>query len=264
MRIDFHTYIGHWPFRQLRGNTPAGLLEYMGRFGIDQVVVSNINGVFYKNTQPANEELAEAIKPFPGRFIPYAVINPSYPDSEYDLEICHRKLGMKGLRLYPQYHDYELTDPRLSKLLELARGLNLPVAFSRWLVDERQHSWMDIGGQLSLDSLVPMIKDNPGTFVLLNVEADLIKDANLQALHDVDVYFDTVYATACVPGQSGYDVLRLIKEFGADRFLFGSAYPFRDPISALIRLEVINELDPAAKEAIWSRNAQRLLNRRSG
>ena len=91
MRIDFHTYIGHWPFRQLRGNTPAGLVEYMGRFGIDQAVVANINGVFYKNTQPANEELAEAIKPFPGRFIPYAVINPTYPDWEYDLEVCHRQ-----------------------------------------------------------------------------------------------------------------------------------------------------------------------------
>jgi uncharacterized protein len=263
MRIDFHTYIGHWPFRQLRGNTPAGLLRYMERFGIDQAVVANINGVFYKNTQPANEELAEAIQPYPGRFIPYAVINPTYPDWEYDLDACHRKLRMKGVRLYPQYHDYKLTDPRLAKLLELARGLQLPVAFSRWLVDDRQHSWMDIGGELTLDSLVPMIQDNPGTFVLLNVYGP-IKDAHLQGLHNANVYFDTVYASACVPPDSGYDVLRLIKEFGADRFLFGSAYPFRDPISALVRLEVVNELDLATKNAIWSGNAQRLIDRRSG
>ncbi len=264
MRIDFHTYIGHWPFRQLRGNTPAGLVDYMGRFGIDQTVVANINGVFYRNTQPANEELAEAIKPFPGRFIPYAVINPSYPDWEYDFEVCHTKLGMKGLRLYPQYHDYKLTDPRLAKLLELARGLKMPVAFSRWLEDDRQRSWMDIGGELTLDSLVPMIKDNPGTFVLLNVNFYPIKDEYLSGLHNADVYFDTVYATASLPAQSGYDLLRLIKEFGVDRFLFGSAYPFRDPISALIRLEVVHELDAAAKDAIWSGNAQRLINRRSG
>ena len=263
MRIDFHTYLGHWPFRQLRGNSPAGLVEYMGRFGIDQAVVANIHGVFYKNTQPANEELTEAIQAYPGRFIPYAVINPSYPDWEHDLEVCHVKLGMKGLRLYPQYHDYKLTDPRLAKLLERARGLNLPVAFSRWLVDERQQSWMDIGGQLTLDSLVPVIKDNPGTFVLLNVNITHLKDEYLTALRNVDVYFDTVYASACVPPASGYDVLRLVKEFGSDRFLFGSAYPFRDPISALIRLEIVSELDAAAKEAIWSGNAQRLLNRRS-
>jgi len=263
MRIDFHTYIGHWPFRQLRGNTPAGLVEYMGRFGIDQTVVANINGVFYKNTQPANEELAEAIKPFPGRFIPYAVINPTYPDWEYDLEVCHRKLGMKGLRLYPQYHDYALTDARLVKLLERARGLKLPVAFSRWLVDDRQRSWMDIGGEQTLDKLIPLIKDNPGTFVLLNALLTPIKEEYVEAFRNSDVYFDTVYASATLPDQSGYNVLRLIKEFGSDRLLFGSAYPFRDPISALIRLEVVNELNPAAKEAIWSGNAQRLINRRS-
>jgi hypothetical protein len=171
---------------------------------------------------------------------------------------------MKGLRLYPQYHDYKLTDPRLAKLLERARGLNLPVAFSRWLVDDRQQSWMDIGGQLTLDSLVPMLKDNPCTFVLLNTNIAPLKDEHLAGLRNVDVYFDTVYASACLPTTSGYDVLRLIKEFGADRFLFGSAYPFRDPISALIRLEVVKELDPATRDAIWSGNAQRLINRRSG
>ena len=239
MRIDFHTYVGHWPFRQLRGNTPAGLVEYMGRFGIDQAVVANINGVFYRNTQPANEELAEAIKPFPGRFIPYAVINPSYPNWEYDLDVCHSKLGMKGVRLYPQYHDYKLTDPRLSKLLEVARNLSLPVAFSRWLEDDRQYSWMDIGGQLTLDSLIPMMKDNPATYVLLNVLAARLRDEQLQGLRNVDVYFDTVYASKTFPPESGYDILQLIKNFGADRFLFGSAYPFRDPISALIRLDVV-------------------------
>ena len=58
MRIDFHTYIGHWPFRELRGNTAAGLAAYMARFGIDHAVVSNVSGIFYKNTQPANAELA--------------------------------------------------------------------------------------------------------------------------------------------------------------------------------------------------------------
>jgi len=264
MRIDFHTYIGHWPFRQLRGNTPAGLVEYMERFGIDQAVVANINGVFYRNTQPANEELAEAIKPFPGRFIPYAVINPSYPDWEYDLKVCHSKLGMKGLRLYPQYHDYKLTDPRLAKLIEVARNLGLPVAFSRWLEDERQHSWMDIGGQLSLENLIPVMKDNPATFVLLNVLPTRLRDEQLEGLRNVDVYFDTVYASEALPPGSGYDVLHLIKDFGRDRFLFGSAYPFRDPLSALIRLDIVHELDPAAREAIWSGNALRLINRRTG
>jgi len=78
-------------------------------------------------------------------------------------------------------------------------------------------------------------------------------------LYNADVYFDTVYASVTLPPQSGYNMVALVKEFGAHRFLFGSGYPFRDPISALIRLEVAKEFDSATKEAIWAGNAQRLL-----
>ena len=53
----------------------------MEHFGIERSVVANINGVFYKNTQPANEELAAAIKPFSDKFIP----------------VCGNQSGLPGL-----------------------------------------------------------------------------------------------------------------------------------------------------------------------
>ncbi len=259
MSIDCHTYIGHWPFRQLRGNTPRGLVNYMERFGIDRSMVANINGVFYKNTQPANEELAAAIKPFSGKFIPFAVINPSYPGWQHDLEVCHEQFGMKGVRVYPQYHDYKLTDPRFEKLLDAANTRNMPVAFSRWLVDSRQHSWMDIGGELSLDDVVPVMAHNPGTFLLLNAYLYPIKDEHLRVFREARIYFDTVNATITIKAWSGYDILGLMQALGSERFLFGSGYPFRDPVSALVRLDIAKELDQRTKAAIWNDNARRLL-----
>ena len=36
MSIDVNTYIGHFPFRQLRGNTAQGLVSYMDRFAIER------------------------------------------------------------------------------------------------------------------------------------------------------------------------------------------------------------------------------------
>ena len=53
----------------------------MNRFGVEVSVISNLNGIFYKNTQSANEELYDELKSdkrFGGRFIPFAVINPIY------------------------------------------------------------------------------------------------------------------------------------------------------------------------------------------
>ncbi len=115
MSIDVHTYFGHYAFRHLRGNTASGLVSYMDRFGIERAVVASLSGILYKNTQPANEELAAAIAPYRGRFIPFAVINPTYAGWRDDLQACHG-LGMKGVRLYPQYHDYKLADPRFGAI----------------------------------------------------------------------------------------------------------------------------------------------------
>ena len=55
MLLDINAHVGHWPFKELKYNTFAALLERMNKFGVDISVVSNLNGIFYKNTQSANE-----------------------------------------------------------------------------------------------------------------------------------------------------------------------------------------------------------------
>ena len=105
MLIDINAYVGHWPFMQLKYNTCDALLERMSKFGVDISVISNLNGIFYKNTQSANEELFEEIKSkakFRDRFIPFAVINPIYAGWRDDLDVCINKYGFKGVRIYPK------------------------------------------------------------------------------------------------------------------------------------------------------------------
>lgn len=259
MYIDCHTYIGHWPFRQLRGSTPRGLLNYMSSSGVERTMVSNINGAFYRNSQAANEELAAAIRPFPGKFVPFAVLNPAYPGWRADLETCYSKLGIKALRLYPQYHNYKLLDRRLAQLLEAAHGFNLPVAFTRWLEDPRERSWLDTVEELRFEDLVPVIADNPGVFLLLNANMGPMKEEHLQVFRKAEIYFDTVFATSTIVGWSGYDIFGLMKDLGPERFLFGSGYPFRDPVTARIRMELLGEMDQRTRKGIWGGNARRLL-----
>src|SRR5690606_28359003 len=137
MLIDMNAYVGHWPFMQLKYKNCEGLLERMNRFGVDKSVISNLNGIFYKNTQSANEELHSEInsnRRFKDRFIPFAVINPIYAGWKDDLDTCV-KMGFKGLRLYPTYHDYEITDPQCIALVSRARDLNMPIAFTMRMED---------------------------------------------------------------------------------------------------------------------------------
>ena len=60
MIIDTNAYLGAFAFRQLRHNTAGQLLRLMDAKGIDKALVSNPMAITYKNTQPANEELAAA------------------------------------------------------------------------------------------------------------------------------------------------------------------------------------------------------------
>jgi predicted TIM-barrel fold metal-dependent hydrolase len=260
MRVDIHTYVGHWPFRQLRGNTCGALLSYMKRYGIDRAVVANLHGIFYKNTQPANEELAEAVRSYRAEFIPFAVINPTYAGWQYDLEFCRRKLGFKGVRLYPQYHDYQPSDARCAEAVRMATALGMAVAFSQRVVDDRQRSWLDPGRQLTLDEIALVVEQVPkGKFIVLNAMLQTVREAISQVFRRADILFDTVYATGARVGLAAYDLAEAVATYGADKFAFGTAAPFREPVTALLRVEVAKELDPASKELIWSGNALRFL-----
>ena len=90
MLIDINANIGHWPFRQTVNNTCETLLDRMDQYGTDISVVSNLNGIFYKDTQASNEELYKEINAdqrFHDRFLPFAIINPIYGGWKRDLEI---------------------------------------------------------------------------------------------------------------------------------------------------------------------------------
>src|SRR4051812_47965662 len=113
MLVDINSYVGNWPYRGLRGNTLEAMTSRMNKFGVDKAVVSNLNGLFYVDSQIANEELNKEMKSneaFKDRFIPFATINPILPWWKKSLEVSHKQLGMKGIRIYPLYHQYKITD----------------------------------------------------------------------------------------------------------------------------------------------------------
>ena len=137
MLIDTNAYLGHWPFRQLRHNTAPKLLKLMDKKGIDQAWASSISGVWYKNPQTANEELARETRRHRDRLVPFAVINPKYVDWEHDLQTCADAHGFRGLRLYPHYHDYSLADACCDELVTAAAERGLVVSIPIRQTDSR-------------------------------------------------------------------------------------------------------------------------------
>jgi predicted TIM-barrel fold metal-dependent hydrolase len=262
MRIDIHAYVGHWPFRRLRGSTCLELVQRLDRFGVDRAWVGNINGIFYQNCQSANEELAEAVAEYRNRLVPFAVLNPTYADWEYDLEVCARQLGMKGVRLYPQYHGYAPGDDHCMAIVKAAQTFDLPVAFTLRMVDERQQSWLDPSVTLEMDPIVEVIRKAPaGKFIILHAMPGSARVMDAAAvLRKSRVLCDTLYATGVPIGLiNAYPLTAAIRKFGGESFAFGTGTPFRDYPSHLLRIESTEELSDKDREAIWSGNARRIV-----
>lgn len=268
MLIDINAYVGHWPFQQFRYNTCAKLLERMNKFGVNISVVSNLNGVFYKNTQSANEELYDEIrsdKRFSDRFIPFAVINPKYAGWREDLDLCINKMGMKGVRVYPKYHNYKITDPSLAELVKYSRDRDLPVAFNVRMADSRGTSWLDIPfiygspvPEWTLKDIVPIVKAVPDAkFLVCNVSMFNFTEMSRD---DAEVYknSNTLFDTS---GRA----IKIISEYfdlvGKDKFAFGTHSPILDYLTGLLRIESLrdSEVDTATKELLRSGNARRIL-----
>ncbi len=271
MLLDINAYVGHWPFKKLQYNTCAKLLERMDKYSVDISVVSNLNGIFYKNTQSANEELYDELqsdKRFKGRFIPFAIINPIYAGWREDLDLCVSKMGMKGIRVFPQYHDYEINDPSFIELVKMAREKNVPVAIDIRMVDSRQRSWMDIPvfvpgektdiifKEWQLKNIIPIIKEVPDAkYIIVNIANGLrLSDEELDIMKKADVLMDT-------SGRSMSDLPDLIKKFGKEKFAFGTHAPVLDYLSGRLRIEYMNdtEADETTKEMLRSGNARRII-----
>lgn len=268
MLIDISGYTGHWPFRNLRGNTLIDLLSRMNRFGVDKTVVSNLNGIFYVDSQLGNEELYREIQSdtaFADRFIPFATINPVLPWWQDSLKICQEEYGMKGIRIYPVYHDYALTDSRCIALVEAARDRGMPVSIALRMTDLRERSWLDVDRALNYNDIAEIIEKVPDAkFMVLDARVTDDQQATtekaLEVLKQADVVFDTSRGSGVpVKGPNSESLRYLLDQFGAESIAFGTETPFVDYCSPFFRLGVFDVLDEAEQQLVWSGNARRML-----
>jgi len=250
MIIDVNAHQGHYPFCQLRHNTPDGLLSLMARNGIDKALVSSVSSVFYRDAHSGNEELAVAAAGSSGRLVPLATINPKYAGWERDLDQALGEWKMKGLRLVPQYHDYKLSDRDGQAILSAASERNVPVALHQRLEDRRQKHHFDAAEDLSVDDVLAAAESFPKLrLALLNWQgfpAGKLIQVGLSARVLIDITRMAVVLQKAVPS--------LIESLGIHALAFGTHVPFNYPGPSLVKLEIL-EVAPADRERIAWRNA---------
>jgi len=253
--IDVNAYLGHFAFRQLRHNTASGLLGLMDRKRIERAVVSSAASITYRNAQSGNEEVAAEVEPHKDRLIPFAVLNPAYAGWRHDLLVCRERFQMRGLRLYPHWHHYSLTDPACLDLVRAAAALHMPVSIPFRVEDRRQQSWLVDVPDVTPAEAIALVQAVPeARFIFGNgsgfTGSPLGQKGNALP---ANYWIEISLLTALMANEIG----QLIENLGEGRILFGSGMPFHYPDGALLKLEVL-EASPAVKEKIARGNAQRL------
>ena len=259
--IDVNAYLGHFAFRQLRHNTASGLLRLMDSRRIERAVVSSASAITYRNAQSGNEEVAAEVKSHRDRLVPFAVINPSYAGWGDDLKICHQEFGMKGVRLYPGWHNYRLSDRTCLELVNAAAERGMLVSIPVRVEDRRQSSWLVDVPDVPLEEIAQLVRACPGArFILVNGAGFSgsplgRKNSGLPANYFIEI----CRLSAVMANELG----QLIASLGDDRVLFGTGMPFHYPDPALLKIEVLVASEEVKEKIRWQ-NAAKLLGLKAG
>lgn len=261
MIIDFHTHV--FPEKiaekamdklcKSAGNaepfidgTTAGLFAHMEKHGINKSVVLNI--ATNKGQQKNVNDFANAINS--ERLIAFGSV---HPDAENAVEELHRikEMGLKGIKLHPDYQGFFVDDDRLFPIYETVDKLGLILTF---------HAGVDIQyfepvhcTPERLMNILPLFKN---TSVIAAHMGGYMRWYEVEEfLVGKDVYFDTSYSYMRLPGPHAK---RIIVNHGADKILFGSDLPWSGSHNEKRFVESM-DLERQDTNAILSGNAVRLL-----
>lgn len=226
--------------------TLSNLISNMDDFG---VTLSVVQPVITKQSQTESLNLwAKEIES--ERIISFGGLFPHTDDYKRDIDyIC--SLGLKGIKLHPEYQQFTLNDPKMLKIYDYALSKGLMLLF---------HAGFD-------PAYPPPYHSNPkmfaqiykelggGTIIAAHLGGQKQWDDVEKYICGTGIYLDTSMGFSYY---SKEQFLRILKSHGADKILFGSDSPWskaNEEIAAINSLPISDE----EKEQILCGNAKRLL-----
>ena len=191
-----------------------------------------------------NDNVADFVAAASTRRIGFLSVHPEVAGAEEELERCREELGLKGVKLGPNYQIFDpLGEPAL-RIYALAERHGLPIVFHQGASPVRE---------APLRYAHPLLMDEIATrfpelrIVMAHMGHPWQRDTIVTIRKHPHVYAD-VSALFYRPW-SFYEGMRLATEWGAlDKLLFGSDFPIATPQETIDGLRRVN--DPIAGTAL--------------
>lgn len=231
--------------------TAGDTVRKMDEAGIDRAVCLNIA------TRPGQENTinncaAETNRQYGGRLIAFGSVHPDCEDPLAELDRIV-SLGIKGVKLHPDYQGFMSDDKKLFPLYDYLSGTDLIVTFhSGWDCYSPELVHNPPERALKVAKAFPKLKMCLAHFGALRMWEEVY---DLLAGTE-NIVFDTSMAASF--GLPEETARKIISRHGEDRILLGSDCPWEDPAASVRYVESLG-LPDGTTEKILGGNAARLL-----
>jgi predicted TIM-barrel fold metal-dependent hydrolase len=237
MIIDAHAHMG--PLGQFSA-TADDLLHWADRAGIDKMVVSHLDAIFY-DARAGNDALGMAIRAHPDRILGYASFTSAYFGQAAidEIDRCVQDYGMRGLKIYSA-NKRSVAEPSMFPIVEHAAGRGLPI--------------LAHANAREIETLARQVPQ--ATFIIAHVGEGMV-DVNMwQTLSMARVCPNVILDLTSSQIYTGM-VEACVAAAGAERVVFGTDVPLLEPEVQMHKARAAN-IDKRTRRLILGGNAARL------
>jgi predicted TIM-barrel fold metal-dependent hydrolase len=177
-------------------------------------------------------------------------------DMQAEIEDKVKNHGAKGLKLHPVSNRFYPSDRGLWPAYQRAMDLGLPILFHSGEAEVAGYTQADYARPANFE---PVLQSFPELVIILaHLGKGFLEESIALARKYDDVFFDT---SAILSGgeiksgfASGGDAVKLIRTIGVGRVLFGSDWPWFDPLPGIRQIEGL-DLSGEERRMILGQNA---------
>ena len=182
--------------------------------------------------------------------ISFGSLHPMQENPEQEL-LKIKELGLKGIKLHPEYQDFYIDSPESLRILKFAEELGLLVVL---------HAGRDLGMPEPLHCTPAQLSNvlehvSGKNIIAAHMGGYLLWDDVLKYLAGSGIMLDTSYCLNEMPKETAIEI---IKKHSADKILFGSDSPWAKPCVIMNALAGLG-LSEENIDKITHKNACRIL-----
>jgi predicted TIM-barrel fold metal-dependent hydrolase len=213
---------------------------------VDKAIVFNIasepdqadtGGLQYPTPQ-VNDDTAAFVRANSGKLIGFLSVHPDAPDALTEIERATRDLGLRGIKVGPNYQNFDPLGEAALRVFRRAEELGLPVLFHQG-TSPVQFADLDYAHPRHIDRLATACPNL--RMILAHLGHPWQADCIVVIRKHPNVYAD-ISAQFYRPW-SYYNAFRLATEWGVlPKLLFGSDYPVATPEETMTALPKVNDI----------------------